>query len=277
MSTPRELKHYGVKGMRWGVRKDQRAAASSKATTEKGGTIGRVGAKVQMTRYFAKGGRVGVSKKFDQEWYDKADTGKQFIEAGHKLNRVVRGVDENALRGRLYVAHILSDTEMYKATIPAVQNGFKYGKKTYQSVYQVELETKKRLSLPSEKERIDTFIETIQTKSGREWLKNNGYRDEVNELNAKEIGLKAYKRFNKYAGNQAVDFNNTYFNAIRKKGYNALIDDNDAGIWSKEPLILLTPKMDVKISSVKQLTAADINKAQRDVLKLREFESGKKP
>lgn len=96
-------------------------------------------------------------------------------------------------------------------------------------------------------------------------------------MNAKEIGLKAYKKFDKYAGNQAVDFNNTYFNAIRKKGYNALIDDNDAGIWSKEPLILLTPKMDVKISSVKQLTAADINKAQRDVLKLREFESRKKP
>ena len=49
------------------------------------------------------------------------------------------------------------------------------------------------------------------------------------------------------------------------------------GIWSKEPLILLTPKMDVKISSVKQLTATDINQAQRNVLKLREFESRKKP
>ena len=160
---------------------------------------------------------------------------------------------------------------MYKATIPYVQKKGAAGKRQYHSVYQVSLETKKRLSMPSEKERVDTFIETLQTKSGRQWLKDNGYKGQIDELNAKEVGLKYYKKFNKYAGNQAVKFNDTYFNAVKSKGYDAILDDNDAGVWSKEPTILLSPKNTVKVTKVRQLSADEINQAQANVLKLREF------
>lgn len=267
------LAHYGVKGMKWGVRKDQYRTYSDKATkTENFSPKTRSKATVNMYRYFATGGKRKSSQKYTEEWYNNLDTGKNYIKKGATLNRVVRGVDQNALAGRLYVAKRKDDSEMYKATIPYVQKKGAAGKRQYHSVYQVSMETKKRLSMPSEKERVDTFIETLQTKSGREWLKNNGYRGQIDELNAKEVGLKYYKRFNKYAGNQAVSFNDTYFNAVKAKGYDAILDDNDAGVWSKEPTILLSPKSTVKVTKVRQLSADEINQAQANVLKLRNFE-----
>lgn len=266
------LAHYGVKGMKWGVRKDQYRDYSEKATkTEHFSPKTRSKATVNMYRYFATGGKMKSGQKYNEEWYNNLDTGKRYIRKGATLNRVVRGVDKNALAGRLYVAKRKDDSEMYKATIPYVQKKGAAGKRQYHSVYQVSMKTKKRLSMPSEKERIDTFIETLQTKSGRQWLKDNGYKGQIDELNAKEVGLKYYKKFNKHAGNQAVKFNDTYFNAVKAKGYDAILDDNDAGVWSKEPTILLSPKSTVKVTKVRQLSADEINQAQANVLKLRAF------
>lgn len=266
--------HYGVKGMKWGVRKDHyRAYIDKNATKATEGRIKRLGSAVNMARYGVKGAKMKAQAKFDDEWYNRLDTGKQYIEKGHKLSRVARGVDENVLAGRLYVAKRKDDADMYRATIPFYQKKGAAGKKSYHSVYQIELETKKRLAMPSPKERVDAFIETLQRPEGRKWLSENGYKGQINELNAKEVGLKYYQRFNKYAGDQSSKFNDTYFNEIKRRGYQALIDDNDAGIWSKEPTILLSPKGTVKVKSVRQLSADEINEAQRKVLKYRDFKS----
>lgn len=267
------LQHHGVKGMRWGVRKDQHRSYIDKgATTATEGLVKRLGSDINMFRYFAKGAKRKASVKFDENWYNNLDTGKQYIAKGSKLNRVVRGVDQQALAGRLYVAKRKDDADMYRATIPYVQKKGASGKKSYHSAYQVELETKRRLSMPSAKERFDAFTETLQRPEGKKWLSENGYKDTINELNAKEVGFKYYQKFNKYAGDQSNKFNDTYFNEIKSRGYRALIDDNDAGIWSKEPTILLTPKGDVKITKVKQLTADEINRAQRKVLEYRNYD-----
>lgn len=271
MTSEDFLAHYGVKGMKWGVTKDQHRTYSENASSSTEGMVKRAGSSVQMTRYFAKGGAIKKQQQYTDEWYDKLDTGKTYLEKGQTLNRVVRGVDDRALSGRLYVSHLASDKDMYQAVIPAVQKKFAFGQKEYHSVYSVELVAKKKMSLPSEKERIDTFIETIKTPAGREWMKASGYKAEINELNAKEQGLKAYKKFNKVAGNQELAVTDTYFNKIKSKGYDAILDDNDAGIWSKEPMILLSPKSTVSIKKVKQLSADDINASQRRVLNSRNF------
>jgi hypothetical protein len=268
------LAHYGVKGMKWGVRKDHYREYHEVATVDTANNIAkRQMANVNMVRYMARGRSKQERRKFDDNWYNSLSTGKEFVEKGHHLSRVVRGVDGNALSGYLYVSQIKSDHDMYTATIPAFTNGFKAGKRQYHSAYQVSLETKRRLAMPSAKERVDTFIEQLQTPGGKQWLKDNGYKNEIDELNAKEVGLKYYDRFNKYAGNKDIKFNNQYFNTVRAKGYDALIDDNDAGIWSKKPTILLNAKGAVKITDVRQLSANEINEAQRKVMKLRDYKS----
>lgn len=270
------LAHHGVKGMKWGVRQDQHRTYSEKATTTSDNVIKRAGSTVQMTRYFATGGSLKKQQKYTEEWYDSLDTGKTFIEKGATMNRIVRGVDDRALSGRLYVSTLESDHEMYKAVIPAVQKKFAFGQKEYHSVYQVELEAKKKLSMPSEKERIDIFIDTIKTPEGRKWMADSGYKDQINELNAKEMGLSAYKKFNKVAGNQELKITDVYFDKVKAKGYEAILDDNDAGVWSKSPTILLSPKSTVRVNSVEQLSADDINAAQRNVLNYRDFKGGRK-
>lgn len=268
------LSHYGVKGMKWGVSKEHHRDYQEVATRDTANNIAkRQIASVNMVRYMAAGRGKQERRKFNEDWYNSLSTGKEHMPQGTILNRVVRGVDANALSGYVYVSKIKSDTDLYTATIPAFTNGFKSGKKQYHSAYQVSLETKKRLSMPSAKERVDTFIETLKTPDGKQWLKDNGYKDEIHELNSKEVGLKYYDRFNKFAGNKDVKFNTTYFNAVRSKGFDALIDDNDAGIWSKQPTILLNPKGSVKITNVRQLSAAEINDAQRRVMKLRDYKS----
>lgn len=267
------LQHYGIKGMKWGVRKDQyRSYKDKNATRATEGKIKRIGSDINMLRYYTKGIKRKSNVKFNDDWYNTLETGKRYINKGAKLNRVVRGVDQNVLAGRLYVATRKDDANMYTATIPYFQKKGSSGKKSYHSAYQVELETKKRLAMPSAKERVDVFIETLQRPDGKQWLKENGYKGEIDELNAKQVGLKYYQRFNKYAGDQGSKFNDTYFNEIKRRGYQALIDDNDAGIWSKEPTILLSPKGTVRVKSVRQLTADEINRAQRNVLKYRQYD-----
>lgn len=56
-----------------------------------------------------------------------------------------------------------------------------------------------------------------------------------------------------------------YFNIIAKKGYNAMIDDNDAGILSSEPLILLNPKSDVVRMRIDPLTPEQIKAVERQL------------
>lgn len=267
------LAHYGVKGMKWGVRKDQYRTHSDKASRATQSGITRVRSAATMGRYMAKGSKVSAKRKYTEEWYDSLSTGREYVNKSTTLNRVVRAVNQDTLNGRLYVSHLKSDSEMYKGTIPGVQKLGKYGSKNYHSVYQVSMELKRGLTMPSPKTRVDSFINLLSSREGKEWLSKNGYKGEVDEYNKKLVGLAYYKKFNKYAGDQSSKFNDAYFNSIKKQGYNALTDDNDAGIWSKKPVILLSAKQDVKIKSVKQLSADDINNAQRNVLKNRKYGS----
>jgi hypothetical protein len=94
------LKHHGVKGMKWGVHKSlyrERIDVNASKATE--GKLKRLVSDVNMARYFTRGHIRRSRVKFDEKWYKNLDTGKQFIEKGATLNRVVRGVDENVLAG----------------------------------------------------------------------------------------------------------------------------------------------------------------------------------
>ena len=66
-----------------------------------------------------------------------------------------------------------------------------------------------------------------------------------------EIEQHKYMKFITGLSNRDNETNNNFFNELRKMGYNAIIDENDAGHYTKSPLILLNPGSDVSSSSVK--------------------------
>lgn len=263
-----DLVHYGVKGMKWGVRKEDRTysteskaerKASKKALAELSGDVG-------IKRL--------VARPFTKEDYDKLDKGKQFFEKGSTFRRVSSNSAET-LSGRKYVSHLPEDSALYRAMLPANDRIiFNFGgRKSYKRGYEIEYKTVQKLSAPSEKERVDTFIElmsqpTVQLPgsnkaiTGREYLARAGYAAELKKLSDQEAGLRFYKDFNTTAWTDEP-INAAYFNSIKDKGYNAIIDDNDRGYVSKAPMILLDPEGTVSVKSVRKLTADEINQEQR--------------
>ena len=66
-----------------------------------------------------------------------------------------------------------------------------------------------------------------------------------------EIEHHKYMKFMTGLSDRNDETNNNFFNELRKMGYNAIVDENDAGHYTKSPLILLNPGSDVSSSSVK--------------------------
>lgn len=265
------LAHYGVKGMKWGVIRNRSGAptgdyqTATEARKVRRESKQKLGERTKSVRSYRKEQKGGIT----QEQYDRMSTGKEFLERGTTMRRIVKN-PEVVLKGQTYASHLLSDATIYRATLPAIGEGLtiKGGRKKYRTNYEVEMKTVKKLTGPSEKERLDIFIDLIDKKNGRELLKRIGYGDEMNSLSSQELGFKAYQKFNKYAGDKDSPLNSAYFNEVRSRGYNMLADDNDRVFFSKSPVILLTPEHDLKVQSVRKLSSDDINRAQRELTRV---------
>ena len=113
----------------------------------------------------------------------------------------------------------------------------------------------------------------ILNTKGKEFLTHHGVKGMkcgVRKDQHREYQDKATKSTDTIVGRITARVNlarNTTRGAKRKAAQK--FDDKwcDAGIWSRKPTILLSPKQTLSVSSVKQLTGDDINRAQRAVLK----------
>lgn len=269
------LAHYGVKGMRWGKRKN---APRDKSTESR--ALRKQSAKQLQSYIWDKTKDDNIfGETMTKADYDKLSTGREYVARNTQLNRMT--TNPNAVRkGELYVSRLPEDAAFYRAALPAIgpQNkGTGAGMKRYKDDYhELEMKTVKKLSSPSEKERFDAFVEILnepvvkvgkkEPMTGREYLKKNGYAPLFDKkLSTQEFGFKTYHSFIAEQGNQSSPINTAYFNKIREKGFNALPDDYDRGKLTKAPMILLDPEGTTKVTSVRRLTADEINKAQREL------------
>lgn len=268
------LVHFGVMGMKWGVRKDRDISTESRAQR----ALSRKTAEEHMWNVVKD---EPLWKAMSEDDYRSLSTKGETFAKGEMLRRV--SMDSSSiLKGETYVSQKLEDFEFYKAIIPAygpshARQGA--GKKEYKKAhYEVALKATKRLASPSEKERVDAFIEllsepSIQVKgktapiTGREYLYKSGSYPKMfyKRYDDKKLALEAWDRFVQSQGNQNNPLAKAYYDKIRSRGYNTLIDDNDRGKYTKTPLILLDPESTVKVSSVRRLTTDEINQAQRNL------------
>ena len=250
------LTHYGIKGQKWGVRRFQRndgtrtpagkkrySETSSDSSTEK-----KSGLSAKQKKYIAVGatavaatmvavGAMYVYKKNNMPMHtkhlkfgtkidlDKLDASEIVLAKGSKLQRISsKSVEDYAEDGkRIFASYLKKDNRIYTEAMPEyikdwTRKGIVDGDG---NVYKHVLTAGKDIKVLPKRKMAELYMDI--TKSD--------YVDDG--------------RFKKFAEN-LNDHNNAntkaFFERVRQMGYDAVIDENDAGAFTKSPLILLNPK-----------------------------------
>lgn len=251
------LKHYGVKGMRWGVRKDYKNAVRNLSSVSE-----------ELNR------RQEVKRRnstLTEENYRNLNTKDRVIETGSVLKRVTRNPSAMLGKDPVYVSTNERDAELYRAIIPTWAEK-KVVSKKYQDHYELTIQATQRLKSPSEKARVDAYTALMATKSvdlgtgqkitGRQYLIEAGLGDAVKSMSNRQVALTYYGQLVAQQGMRNEALSTAYFKSLSKKGYNAIVDDNDRGVFSKEPLLIFKPDGSLRTIEVRRLSNEEILKAQ---------------
>lgn len=268
-----ELRHYGIKGQRWGVRRFQEEDGSltpagkeryaddsdnnktqiqnEKQDTKKntiftkrniaiGATaavaalavIGYMRYKKNSNAVRSKPMEIIAGKKIDVEKLSDVD---KVIKKGTKFQRISsRSFEDYAESGKtIYASFDKKDNRIYaEDMVKNIQSWRSSGiiQDNDTNVYKHTMTMNKDVKVASPKK----VAEAYKKATGNT-----------------EIEQHKYMKFMTGLSDRNNETNNNFFNELRKMGYNAIVDENDAGHYTKSPLILLNPGSDVSSSSVK--------------------------
>lgn len=255
-----ELYHHGIKGQKWGVRRFQNKDGTltpygkkryseeennnaddkpkSGLSTKQKVAIGAAAAGVALTLIGAKYvyskynmpihfTSYSFGEKVDLSSLSSDDT---ILPKGMKMHRISsKPVEDYAEEGkRIYVSYLRKDNRIYKEAMPQYIRDWGSkgiisddGRKAYEHI----LKTKTDIKIPSKKAMAEMYMEAT---------------------NSSEVDKGRYMRFVTDLNNPDNPDTKRFLDLVRKRGYNAIIDENDAGNFTKSPLILLNPKDDIE-------------------------------
>lgn len=192
------------------------------------------------------------------EEYKSFDDNDLVLKSGQIFKRISNTATEEA-RDIAFVSFDEDDSNRYAAFLPAMWKVNGQMSRKPES-FQHTIESISDIRSPSKKKRVDIFYEL---------LKNDpDFRDEFEDIEfitvrGSSIHDLALRRYNKLA-TSLIDKNSVntkkYIDAVKKHGYNAIVDDNDAGRLSRTPLILFNASDHVRKGS-KRLTSLDYTNA----------------
>lgn len=262
-----ELYHYGVKGMKWGIRryqnKDGTLTSKGKKRYEKSNDNSNdedeiknnKSRKILTKRNIAIGatvvgaslaamGAMYVYKKTNPTMHVKyMNFGKIvdinnlsskdiIVKKGTKFHRVSsKSVEDYAEEGkRIYTSYLKSDARIYKEEMPKFIRRWGNqgiisddGKTSYEHIMKMN----KDIKAPSKKLMAEIYMKVTG---------NN------------EVDSGRYQRFMENLNDNDNPDTKKFFQYVKNLGYNAILDENDAGNFTKSPLILLNPKDDIETS-----------------------------
>lgn len=272
-----ELYHYGIKGMKWGVRRYQRTDGSLTAAGKRRYSDKEIsdyrkrkiseaptkdesprGANKGWYRNAPKSTLIREMRREEAEALKaekKVNTKKDsfVLKKGTTLHRSTYNADESDREGHVFATFKGKDAKGYASR----NRFFSGGKKTFD----MTMTAMEDLISPSKKERVDTFIKLMMSDPKF----NEAYRAQKqtyqllkNPSKAKKIeqtvdGLKKeYDMFAVSLGGSAA-LRDRYFAELNKKGYNMIIDDADAGIISNSPVIIFDRQKSLKVVSINEV------------------------
>ena len=296
-----ELSHHGVDGQKWGRRRYQNEDGSYKPGAE--GRYDPVyipkGRKLSKQEFDEKYRETGT-RNFNRTNRSKLSDQDVRIKKGETIKRV-SSVDEKEIREQTYASVREDDINTYSHYLPTTHGH----KESYLLSYKatndiVSPSERKRVDLfikslsdeiKEEKKTLFGKKETI--KSGRDYieslvetakmydkmtggkittdnnLKDFGDKKTRQSMSDEEYGERAYNVFTTLGlcdSNNA--FTKNYISNVTKAGYNALIDDNDAGRLSNLPLIVLNSKSNLTKTGSEKLTKEAIERAGNELTEI---------
>ncbi len=225
------LAHYGIKGMKWGVRKsipEENAKSKHRVRLEAGyiskGMTKEIAEqkadrRIKTEKILAVVGAVAVTAAI--AYKTKVEIGKRFtsveLEKGTTLTYINALGDKNNLDRRLYTSFEEGDTQKYRGLLAQALRRNKEGAVVYETV----LTAKEKIKAPSQKQAAKLF---------KEFAANNRLASGMN-----------YNTFNQ---SLVIETDTTvkFIDFLKAKGFNAVLDSNDqfiSGYNTKKPLILL--------------------------------------
>lgn len=250
-----ELKHFGVKGMKWGVRRYE----------DKTGHLTPAGKKRYDYDYESNN---SYKKKSVRKQKDEINSKSRTIKKGTEFQTITRGEYQSGKKSRLYTAYTEYDKNMYAD----MMGNFMYNGRGYKNTFMV----KKDIKVASDKDIVDAFMkivkenpEQVAKDMAKAYNENvifmektaKSYQKKINKLNDPE-SKKARKLAEEFVSNavlskKAETSSNNFYAHLVKQGFDALSDINDRKGTAQDPLIILNMDKIDKTGSFK-LTKEDL-------------------
>lgn len=266
------LYHHGIKGQRWGVRrfqdKDGSLTPAGKKRYNDDNDKKRVESPEERKKRITRNVIIGAAaatvaiaaigymkyhknlkdldKKAGQAMkeinanvidFNKLSDKHMILKKGTKFQRISsKSLEEYTEKGRIaYVAFKKEDNAIYMHDMPKnIEKWRRQGiiKDGGNSVYKHILTMNKDIKVASNK----TVAEVYAEVAGKSSVKNYEFRNFIEGL-----------------GDRDKPENEKFINKLIDMGYNAIIDDNDAGAYTSSPLILLNPASDIANIDTKEI------------------------